>query len=107
MIKNFSLLILFLSGIFLTAGDVVIKKWVNENNKLFYLIAWILYLIGVYLMIETFKSRNIAVATALSVIFNVVTLTIFTYFYFKEPLSTGQLVGIILSVSAIICLEMY
>lgn len=102
---NFSLLILFIGGIALTIGDLIMKEWVLNNKLSFYLLGIFVYLIGLLFLSYSFKFENIAIASALFVIFNIITLLLFSYFYFKEPLSWQQLVGVGLAITSIIILE--
>ncbi len=98
-------ILLFIGGSVLTIGDIVMKKWIVNNNVFLFIIGLIIYLIGLIFLAYSFKYKNIAVASTIFVIFNVITLTIVSWFYFKETLTPFQIIGIILGISSIIFLE--
>jgi len=94
-------LILFISGLILTIGDLIFKSWALKGAcySLIYVFGIIAYLIGSMLLVESYKlDVNIAVAGVIQIIFNTLILVIFTYFYFHEPLTTKQIAGLVLAV---------
>jgi multidrug transporter EmrE-like cation transporter len=101
----FSIIILAVGGIILTVGDIIMKKWINTQNNVFYVIGIIVWIIGLLFLAESFKFKNIAIASTLFVIFNVATLSLASWFYFKEKLSGLELIGIFFGIIAIILLE--
>ncbi len=98
-------ILLLIGGIILTVGDIFMKKWVNTNSYLFYFIGLAIYLIGLNFLAQSFKYKNIAVASVIFVIFNVVTLAIVSWIYFKEALSPLQISGIVIGIISIVVLE--
>jgi multidrug transporter EmrE-like cation transporter len=101
----YPILILAIGGIILTAGDVVMKKWVNTNSNIFYIIGIAVWIIGLLFLAESFKFKNIAVASLIFNIFNIITLAAVSWLYFKEKLSGLEMAGILLGILAIILLE--
>ena len=95
-------ILLFIGGSVLTIGDIVMKKWIANNNIFLFIIGLIIYLIGLIFLAHSFKYKNIAVASTIFVIFNVITLSIVSWFYFKETLTPFQIIGIILGIISII-----
>ena len=80
-------MVLFLTitaGIILTIGDIVLKQWVRNSSSLFYAGGIFLYLISMNLLAYSYKYENIAVASLLMVIFNILTLTFVGYFFFPR-----------------------
>jgi len=63
-------------------------------------------MIGLLFLAQSFKYKNIAVASTIFVIVNVITLSIVSWLYFKETLTPFQIIGIILGLSSIIFLEL-
>ena len=104
--NNLALLMVFIGGLGLTIGDVIIKKWVTTNNHIFYLVGMVAYVIAIGFLAESLKYKNMAVANAICVGFNVVTLVIVSWFYFKETLTITQLIGIGLVIAGIVVLEL-
>ena len=99
-------ILLFIGGSVLTIGDVVMKKWVVNNNGFLFVGGLIIYLIGLVFLAYSFKYKNIAVASTIFVIFNVITLSLVSWFYFKETLTPFQIIGILLGLGSIIFLEL-
>lgn len=100
-----SFLLLALGGVILTVGDLVMKKWVIDGRLGTYAIGILVYLIALNLLAQSYRSKNIAVASSLFVILNIVSLAIASYFIYGEKLTPMQLVGIALAVAAVACLE--
>ncbi|MFH0804724.1 MAG: SMR family transporter [Patescibacteria group bacterium] len=103
--KLYPLLLLLAGGTILTAGDIVLKQWVASNRRLFYIVGLAIYLVGTMFLAQSFKYKNIAVASVIFVIFNVVTLTIVSWLYFKEGLTAWQLVGVGMGILSVVVLE--
>jgi len=98
-------LILFTGGLFLTAGDIVFKQWANNTPWHMYIFGLALYLVGLIFLVRTYRFENIAVASALLVIFNILTLVFVSWLYFKEPITLTETLGILLSFGAIFLLH--
>ena len=96
---------LFIGGLFLTAGDIVFKTEIKDLPWYAYAAGLGLYLIGLIFLVRTYESENIAVASALIVIFNIVTLTFVSWLVFKEAMTPLQILGITLSFGAIALLH--
>lgn len=95
------LVILFISGLVLTVGDLIFKSWALKGMgySFLYVFGVIAYLAGSLLLVESYKyDVNIVVAGIIQILLNTVILVAFTYFYFHEPLTAKQIVGIILAV---------
>lgn len=103
---DIAIILLLIGGLILTMGDILMKKWVNTNTNVFYVIGLIVYLIGLNFLAQSFKFKNIAVASVIFVIFNVVILSFVSWIYFKEALSPLQIIGIILGIIAVVILEL-
>ena len=101
-----ALLWVTLGGISLTCGDVIFKFWLERHVPLLYVAGLALYLVGLVCLVESYKSENIAVASAIFVIINIVTLLVLSWFYFDEKLSALQVVGLALSIGSILLLEL-
>jgi drug/metabolite transporter (DMT)-like permease len=97
--------ILFLSGAILTVGDVVLKYWVEKGQNyqsLLYIFGVLAYLAGSVLLVESYKHDvNIAIAGVLQIMLNTIILLLFTYLFFKEPLTAKQILGIFVGVFSI------
>ena len=99
------LLILFIGGATLTLGDIVMKRWVISNNVYEFIFGIFIYIIGMMFLSWSFKHKNIAVASTIFVVFNVITLMIVSWIFFKEPLSIKEILGISLGIIGILIME--
>ena len=97
----FVVVLLFIGGVVLTVGDVLMKKLVVTNSGFFYLLGLAAYLLGLNFLAQSFRFENIAVASIMLVIFNVTILSLVSWFFFKEPLSVLQIIGIVLGMAAV------
>ena len=100
-----TLLILLIAGLTLTIGDLVAGKWVTSNKKSFYILTLLLYMIGLNFLIYSYKFEDIAIASIIMEIFNIVTLTLAGRFLFKENITKTEIAGIIVGIIAVIILE--
>jgi multidrug transporter EmrE-like cation transporter len=102
---NIALILLFIGGVILTFGDIIMKRWVTTNNYWLYISGLAIYLVGLNFLAQSFRYKNIAVASVILVIFNVAILALVSWLYFKEALSLMQILGIVLGIAAIVILE--
>ena len=102
----FPLFILFIGGLILTAGDIVMKKWVLSSAPPTYLLGMVLYIIGLNFLAYSFRFKDIAVASVLFIIFNVITLTIAGWLFFDENITILKLVGLSLALFSIVLLDL-
>lgn len=100
------ILMLFIAGVILTAGDFFMKKWVISSDISQFITGIIFYLVSMIILGFSFKFKNIAVASTMMVIFNVVSLLLMSWWIFGEKLSTGQILGICFGILAIIFCEL-
>lgn len=100
------IILLAAGGIILTVGDIVMKKWVTTSQPIFYIIGLIIWILGLLFLAQSFKYKNIAVASTIFVIFNVATLSLVSWFYFNEKLSALEVGGILLGIISITLLEL-
>ncbi len=105
----YAIIWLVLGGIALTIGDIIFKFWV-EKTLPYLSIAYIgglaLYILGLIFLVESFKTQNIAVASAVFVLINISILAIVSWLYFGDKLSLVQILGLLLAGGAIILLEL-
>lgn len=105
MNKYWPMLLLFLGGLTLTGGDIIMKEWVIKEKNYLYILGMIIYLIGLNFLAQTFKYKNIAVASVIFVTFNVLTLSIISWMFYHEKLSFLEITGLLLGIISINILE--
>jgi multidrug transporter EmrE-like cation transporter len=71
----------------------------------FYAAGFSTYMVGLVCLIETFKNKNMAVATSIIVIVNIFTLTLVSRFAYHEEISIHKMIGIFFAMLAIYFLE--
>lgn len=96
---------LLLGGIILTMGDILMKEWVNTNSKLHLALGLGMYFISLICLAMSFREKNIAVASMMLIIFNILSLALVSWLYFKEPLSHQQLAGLALGIATVVVME--
>ncbi len=100
------ILILAIGGILLTIGDMIFKVWTQSQQAYLFAAGFSLYVLGLIFLVESYKYTNIAIASAIFIIFNLLSLSIMTWWYFNEPLSKFQIVAMIFTVMAVILFEL-
>jgi multidrug transporter EmrE-like cation transporter len=103
------LILLAIGGTLLTLGDIVFKTWATANAPYLsyqYILGLALYIAGLLCLIETFRTQNIAVATAVFVLINIATLALVSWFWFGEKLSLLQVAGLVCAAAAVLLLEL-
>ncbi|HAT74240.1 MAG TPA: hypothetical protein DCS08_04535 [Candidatus Moranbacteria bacterium] len=105
MMQYLPLILLFIGGSILTIGDIIMKKLVANNSATLFIIGLAVYLVGLIFLAYSFKYKNIAIASAIFVICNIITLSVVSWFYFKEVLTPLQIISIALGIGSIVFLE--
>ena len=100
------LILLFIGGLILTLGDILMKKWVILHQMSWYVWGLLLYFIALNFLAQSFRTENIAVASLILILVNVITLSIVNWLYFKEPLNSYQMVGMVLGLASVTLLEL-
>lgn len=91
--------------VLLTIGDVAFKSWLGSRSDGMYALGFIAYAGALWCLVRSYESTNIAVASAILVVGNLLALAVVSWSIFKTPLTLGQGIGMILAVSAIVVLE--
>lgn len=99
-------LLLIPGGIFLTVGDIAARQWIDTAAGRWLLLTLALWNVGMVFLAYSFKFKNIAVASAILVIANIITLALASWWLFHEPLSKKQLVGMAVSLVGIAIMEL-
>ena len=96
---------LAIGGISLTVGDIIFKFWIENHGFVLYISGLGIYLIGLIFLVQSYRSENIAIASAIFVIFNILTLLLFSWLYFDQKLTSLQIIGIGFAILSILILE--
>jgi multidrug transporter EmrE-like cation transporter len=103
--STYAFILLIAGGVALTIGDVVFKYWLGHSRFSLYAIGFVLYAIALVLLIESYKFDNIAVASSILDISNVVILAVVSWLIFEEPLSFVQILGVIAGMIGLFLLQ--
>ena len=104
--KWLPLAILLAAAIIATIGDILLKKWIITKGTWLYILGILMYLIAANFLAQSFRYKNIAVASIIYVVINIIILSVVSWFYFKETLNTMQIAGIVLGLVSVIVLEL-
>lgn len=99
------LFLLLSGGVFLTIGDIFAAWWVKGQFGPFYFLIMLFYLIGMVLLVRSYKTEDIPVASLILVIFNVVILFFAGIFLFDETINSLKIFGILLCFVSLYLLE--
>jgi drug/metabolite transporter (DMT)-like permease len=100
-----------LIGIGMVFGDVLMKNWANQlysmqGSGLLYLVgALFIYSVSLTYYGLQLRSTNFSIATILPIIINILIVLLITIFYYHEPLSSKQWLGVFLGFCAVILLR--
>ena len=103
--QEYIFFVLFVGGIILTIGDVVMKKWVITENWRYGVCGILVWLLGLCCLAATVKYQNLAVATFIIVFINIGSLAIVERLVFNNSLTAQKAVGLLLGVVGLILLE--
>ena len=96
---------LAIGGLLLTVGDIIFKFWTERPQWPLYGAGILVYIVGLMCFVQSFKSQNIAVASVLLVVFNVVSLALVSWICFNQKLNPQQMCGIGLAFGAFLLLR--
>lgn len=99
------LALLFIGGVVLTLGDLVATKWIRFGGGYLYFLVFVFYLFGMMLLVRSYKSEDIPVASLIMVIFNIIILFFAGFFLFDESINLTKIIGILLCFISIFLLE--
>ena len=102
----FAIVLIFVGGLVLTVGDLIMKRWVGNGSLSLYFLGLGVYLIGMVFLSQSFRFKNIAVASLMLVLFNIISLLLVSWFIYQEKLSLIQIIGVLLGLISIIILEL-
>ncbi len=96
---------LFLAGCLLTVGDICQKESTLRHSTILFIAGICIWTLSTVILAYSYAFRNMAVATLLYVIFNILTLLIISWLWYNEPLNIKSLLGMTMGLLAIYLLE--
>lgn len=98
--------LLLIALLFEIAGDVYFKHWAVGNDTKMFLSGALLYLIGGAAWGFSLKYESLSKAISVFTIANLLIVVIIGALYFKEHLSTTNMIGIGLGITSLVLIEM-
>lgn len=99
--------LLLIAGVLLTAGDLVLNAWVDAGDSWkLYTIGILFYFIALNFLARSYKFENIAVASVIMEVLNLITYLAISYWKFGETISRLEILWIIFGIAAITCFEL-
>ena len=103
--KYFFILLVIVVSILEVAGDILFKEWTLKNNKYFLILGIIAYLVATTFWAFSLKFQNLSKAVVIFGVLTVIIGVLVGVFLYKEPLTTLNIIGVILGLAAIFLLE--
>jgi multidrug transporter EmrE-like cation transporter len=102
---NYALILTFGGGLLLTGGDLFMKEWIAKSDWRWFGVGLAFYFAGSVTVAFSFRYENIAIASLMLVVFNVVTLLLISWLVFHENLSPARLAAMAVALLAVAVLE--
>jgi multidrug transporter EmrE-like cation transporter len=93
------------SGILFTLGDVFLKYWASKSPSYYLVLGFLFYILAGTVLAFSFKRKELAVAIAVLICFNLITVSILGFTIFKETLGVKEFVGMGLAIAAVVVLS--
>lgn len=93
------------SGFLFTLGDVFLKYWANKSPSYYLVIGFLFYILAGTVLAFSFKRKELAVAIAVLICFNLITVSVLGFTLFKETLGVKEFIGMGLAIAAVIVLS--
>ncbi|MCB9806348.1 hypothetical protein H6768_00280 [Candidatus Peribacteria bacterium] len=95
-----------MAGVLLTVGDLVLNAWVDSGDSWkLYTIGILFYFIALNFLAKSYKFENIAVASVIMEVLNLVSYLAISYWKFGETIARLEILGIAFGIAAIVCFE--
>jgi len=104
--KYFFIILVVVVSILEVIGDVLFKEWIIKNNKYLLCLGIIAYLIATTFWAFSLKFQNLSKAVVIFGVLTVIIGVLVGVLLYKEPLTTLNIVGVILGLASIVLLEL-
>lgn len=82
------------------------RYWLDNERLSLFVLGIMVYIVGEILMALSFRYQNIAVASLLTVLFNILALSFLSYYVFGDKLNRLAIIGIIMGLLSVSILEL-
>lgn len=97
--------LLFLAGIFVTIGDVILFQWARENSFVYLAFGLLFNVAGITFYAQTLKLESLGLATAMFLGLNILAVTLAGCFIFGEKIPLRSALGMGLIAVSIFLIE--
>jgi multidrug transporter EmrE-like cation transporter len=97
--------VLFVGALMDTAGDLLMKKWIETHSWTFFSVGMVFYIAALSCLAFSFNFKNIAVASMMFVLLNIVLLSFAGWLFYGDTLKVKEVCGLLLGLGAIFLLE--
>lgn len=106
-LMHYGILLIFIAGLLLTVGDLILRSWVdNQDVWRLYVFGVIFYFIALNFLARSYRFENIAIASVIMEVFNIITYLAISYWKFGDTISRLEVAGLLLGIAAITCFEL-
>ena len=98
-------LLLTAGGLILTVGDIIQKQWAVSGKIWMFWLGIAVWTVGFVFLAWSFKYKNMAIASVIFVLVNIISLLLVSWFYYGEKITPVQLIGLGLAIIAVMLLE--
>ena len=103
--KYFFIILVIIVSLLEVVGDILFKEWTIKNNKYFLILGIIAYLVATTFWAFSLKFQNLSKAVVIFGVLTVIIGVLVGVLLYKEPLSTLNIIGVLLGLAAIFLLE--
>jgi multidrug transporter EmrE-like cation transporter len=96
---------LLASGCLLTAGDLIMKQWIESNLIRYCFIAMFVYFAGMIFLALSYRYKYMSIAICITCLLNIIIVSIIGSIFYKEHLNVKEIIGISLSIVSIVVLQ--
>jgi multidrug transporter EmrE-like cation transporter len=108
MVTNTKLVLatlLFMAGVFVTIGDVILFQWARENNFVHLIFGLLFNVAGITFYAQALKFESLGLATAMFLGLNILAVTLAGCFIFGERIPLKGVLGMGLIAISIFLIE--
>ena len=103
--KYFFIILVIVVSVLEIAGDILFKEWSLQKKNIYLIIGTILYMGATIFWAFSLKYQNLSKAVVIFGVLTVIIGVLVGVFFYKEPLSLLNIIGVVFGLACIILLE--
>jgi multidrug transporter EmrE-like cation transporter len=104
--KYFFIFLVITVGLLEVVGDVLFKEWIIHNKKSLLLIGVVFYMLATVIWAFSLKYQSLSKAVVIFAVLTLIVGVLVGVFFYKEPLTTLNIIGIVLGLASIVLIEL-